>query len=317
MCEAEAIKKRASAKELKHYYQEIIKNIPNIVYILDSDANLFHGNLNFLSLVGAESIEDLPVNFYSALVQHAGFSEVRVNMLREIDLSALSHQEAQYNFNEPPVIDKQGNILYFRSNRIPVFDQENNLKGLMVVLVDNSVQKKMEQAFEKISIQLQKQLKYQQTTPFPPSVVRMPNSPPTILMVEDNPLAQQAVSSVLEKLNCKVEIADSGTQAYKAFKAGKFDLVIMDIGLQDSSGYMVSKKIRQLEKNSGYRVPIVALTAYDADTVKEDCHHYCMEGAITKPLTSAQAKQLIKKYVHQLDTPVDGMKSISGYPISF
>ena len=57
-------------------------------------------------------------------------------------------------------------------------------------------------------------------------------------------------------------------------------------------------------------MPIIALTGYEADVVKYDCRHYFMEGAISKPLTSEQAEQIIKHYVYHLDVPVRGLKSI-------
>jgi hypothetical protein len=57
-------------------------------------------------------------------------------------------------------------------------------------------------------------------------------------------------------------------------------------------------------------VPIIALTGYEADVVKYDCEQYFMEGAITKPLTSEQAEQIIKHYVYHMDVVVQGLKSV-------
>jgi CheY-like chemotaxis protein len=96
------------------------------------------------------------------------------------------------------------------------------------------------------------------------------------------------------------------------FEPGRYDLVFMDIGLEDTSGYVVSKKFRQLEKDTEHHVPIIALTSYEADIVKYDCDDYTMEGALTKPLTSEQAKQIIQHYIYHIDIPVRGLKSIKG-----
>ncbi len=65
-----------------------------------------------------------------------------------------------------------------------------------------------------------------------------------------------------------------------------------------------------MEKDTGQRVPIIALTGYEADVVKYDCVDYFMEGALTKPLTSEQAKQIIQHYIYHIDIPVRGLKSI-------
>lgn len=93
------------------------------------------------------------------------------------------------------------------------------------------------------------------------------------------------------------------------FDPGKYDLVLMDIGLADTSGYVVAKQLRNKEKGTNHHVPIIALTGYEAEVVKYDCEQYFMEGAITKPLTSEQAEQIIQHYVYHMDVEVKGLKS--------
>lgn len=131
-------------------------------------------------------------------------------------------------------------------------------------------------------------------------------------MVEDNSIAQKAAQALLMQLDCHVDVAESGDKAALLFEPGKYDLVFMDIGLEDTSGYVVSKKIRQLEQSTEYHVPIIALTGYQADIVKYDCEDYSMEGALTKPLTTEQAKQIIQHYIYHIDIPIHGLKSIKG-----
>lgn len=132
---------------------------------------------------------------------------------------------------------------------------------------------------------------------------------PIILLVEDNLLAQKASQSLLTQLACHVDVADSGKKAILLFEPGKYDLIFMDIGLNDTSGYVLSKNIRHIEKNSPFHVPIIALTGFDADTVKSDCSAYSMAGAMTKPLTQVQAKQIIAHYIYHDDTPIQGLKT--------
>ena len=128
-------------------------------------------------------------------------------------------------------------------------------------------------------------------------------------MVEDNLVAQKVEQALLTALNCQVDIAESGEQAIKLFSPGKYDLVFMDIGLQDTSGYIVAKKFRELEEETRYHVPIIALTSYQADVVKDDCIDYSMDGVITKPLTSDQAMKIIGHYVYQENISIDGLQT--------
>ena len=81
----------------------------------------------------------------------------------------------------------------------------------------------------------------------------------------------------------------------------------MDIGLEGTSGYMLAKEVRKLEQGSRYRVPIIALTGFDAEIVKSDCEYYQMEGAIHKPLTVEQVRQIIQHYIKHIDIDVAGL----------
>jgi CheY-like chemotaxis protein len=130
---------------------------------------------------------------------------------------------------------------------------------------------------------------------------------PNILMVEDNLVAQKVEQAMFEDLNCKVNVAASGKQALALFLPGKYDLVLMDIGLADTTGYIVAKKIREMEKVTPHHVPIIALTAYKADVVKYDCADYTMEGVITKPILFEQVSKIISRFVFKKDIEVDGL----------
>ena len=302
--------KSVSMKEWHHYYQEIIRCMPNLVYVLDKDCVLTACNEQVLRLLGIEEITDLKGTFYSRLIHHTGYSETRINGLKRDDINALLSGENQINVIEPPVVDSEGNIIYYSAQRSVLRDKDGHLRGMVVVLTDITERKKLDEQLEKIREKLQEFNKLDgKNLSQPPAALRSKQTPPKILMVEDNILAQKAAQSLLLQLDCLVDVADSSDEAIKLFKPGKYDLVFMDIGLQDSSGYLVSKKIRQLESKTSHRVPIIALTGYEADVVKVDCNEYFMEGAITKPLSSEQAKQIIERYVHHIDIPVRGLKS--------
>ena len=119
---------------------------------------------------------------------------------------------------------------------------------------------------------------------------------------------------MLDSLECQVNLAATEAELTQCFHPGKYDFILMDIGLEGTSGYLLSKKIRQLEYQSGYCVPIVALTGFDVDVVKTDCDYYFMEGALAKPLTKEQARQLIQRYVYQMPIPIQGLKSLKYQP---
>ena len=132
---------------------------------------------------------------------------------------------------------------------------------------------------------------------------------PRVLLVEDNVIAQKVEKNLLQTLGCEVDVAENGEGSLLLFAPGKYDVIFMDIGLQDTSGYIVAKKIREQESGTDYHVPIIALTSYKAEAVKHDCREYFMAGAITKPLTMDQAEQIIQYYIYDKDVMVEGLVS--------
>lgn len=60
-----------------------------------------------------------------------------------------------------------------------------------------------------------------------------------VLLVEDNLLAGTAVKSMLEKLECRVELALNGRQALVASAQTPYDLVLTDLQLPDIDGRML------------------------------------------------------------------------------
>lgn len=296
-------------QEVHQHYQDIINCLPNIVYILDKNGILTGGNKHFLQLFGVEKLEELKGSVYSQLIKRGHFSAPRVQLLKQADINVMLSGQAQFDVAEHPIVAPDGNIIYYLATRVPLLNSRGKVNGLVVILNDISEQKKVDEQLQKMKERLQ-QFTQNDVLIHPEEPSKTKHRSPKVLMIEDNTVAQKATKLLLMQLDCLVDIAESGEKATSLFKPGKYDLVFMDISLEDDSGYLVSKKIRQLEKSSGHRVPIIALTGYKADIIKLDCNDYFMEGAITKPLTSEQARQIIEHYIYHMDIPVRGLKSI-------
>lgn len=119
---------------------------------------------------------------------------------------------------------------------------------------------------------------------------------PNILLVEDNPMAQTGGRLILESLNCDVDIAASGKEAINLFKPGKYCLVFMDIGLPDMKGYEVSKRLREMEKNTSFHAPILGLSAHATQDEKELSSNAGMEEMMSKPLLFGSANKILVRY---------------------
>ncbi len=285
------------------YYMDIINCMPNSVYWMDLDCELKGCNHNFVKLLGLNDLHDFKGTPYHLLEKHAHWPKEWVDSLKLDDMSVIFSGKPRYNVQEPPLFlehpdDKaeHGVINYF-STRIPLFDKKKEVIGLVVILTNVAdYQYMLLPAAEVLSSDVN-------------AMTSSNERSPRILMVEDNLIAQKVEQALMITLGCEVDTAESGEVAERLFEPGKYDIVLMDIGLQDTSGYIVAKKLREKEKGTSYHVPIIALTSYQADIVKYDCRDYFMNGVITKPLTAEQAQQILDHYVYHKNVDVSGLKS--------
>jgi CheY-like chemotaxis protein len=288
---------QTGAFDFHKYYLDIINCMPNIVYWVDIDCNLKGCSHNFVKLLGLKQIKDFKGTPYEQMTKFTTWTKERIEAFKLDDMKVLFSGEPQYNIEESPVLGKKGEEHHYLATRVPLLDKDKHITGLVVVLTDVSHQK------------IHEKTPYTVSEPIPMYTHEQPHEHPSVLMVEDNFIAQKVEEALLTSLNCQVDVADSGDKAVLLFDPGKYDIVFMDIGLQDTSGYMVAKKMRQMEKDTTYHVPIIALTSYQADVVQYDCNDYFMDGVLTKPLTSEQAKQIIQHYIYHENVPVNGLKS--------
>lgn len=79
----------------------------------------------------------------------------------------------------------------------------------------------------------------------------------SILVAEDDPNILTGLVDTLESEGYTVTTATNGEKALRLFKAGKFDLVLLDIMMPEVSGYDVCKHIRAKDEDT----PIIMLTA--------------------------------------------------------
>lgn len=118
----------------------------------------------------------------------------------------------------------------------------------------------------------------------------------TILLVEDHHLSAKIVKNILSTLNCQVDIAMDGKTTLEMFQTKPYDLIFMDIGLPDMSGYEITRRIRSYELDEK-RTPIVALTAHADSKNEKQCFDVAMNAVINKPLTREKAGNVLNKFI--------------------
>ena len=129
-----------------------------------------------------------------------------------------------------------------------------------------------------------------------------------ILLVDDDPVNLKVATMMLEMQQHKVTAVTDGGKAIEAYKTSEFDLIFMDVNMQEMDGYQTTKLIRDIEVGSGVRVPIVALTALVFKEDKQKCLDAGMDGYVSKPFTSDKLAEAINRFYHGPGLPADVQK---------
>lgn len=107
----------------------------------------------------------------------------------------------------------------------------------------------------------------------------MTNHQRKILIVEDDAAIREALIEAVEGDGHAAVGAPDGVQAVRAFEAGAFDLVLLDIMLPAMNGYDVCRRIREKDKC----VPVVMLTAKGEEIDKVLGLELGADDYVTKP----------------------------------
>ncbi len=118
-----------------------------------------------------------------------------------------------------------------------------------------------------------------------------------VLLVEDNHIAQKVARLNFEECACDVDLAETGKQALSSVQKNHYELILMDVGLADTNGYEVTKKVRELEKTSNRRSTIIGLSAHIDDEHKKRCIKAGMDAVYVKPLTPSITRSILKTFI--------------------
>ncbi|KAI8884492.1 hypothetical protein K501DRAFT_247852 [Backusella circina FSU 941] len=117
-----------------------------------------------------------------------------------------------------------------------------------------------------------------------------------ILLAEDNIVNQKLAVRILEKFGHEIETVANGKLAVEAFECKNFDMILMDVQMPIMGGFEATQKIRELEQQTGLRIPIIALTAHAMIGDREKCLQSGMDEYVTKPLRFPDLIAAIKKF---------------------
>jgi CheY-like chemotaxis protein len=89
---------------------------------------------------------------------------------------------------------------------------------------------------------------------------------------------------LLEKRGHHVAVVGTGRAALDALDRERFDAVLIDVQMPEMDGFEATAAIRDREKATGARLPVIAMTAHAMKGDREHCLEAGMDGYVSKPL---------------------------------
>lgn len=115
-----------------------------------------------------------------------------------------------------------------------------------------------------------------------------------VLVADDDPVGQLVVRKMLQRLGCRVRLANDGAEAVRLNGTRRYDLVFMDCEMPSLNGFEATAQIREQEP-AGTRTTIVAVTAHAMHGDRERCLAAGMDDHLSKPFTLSQLEAFLAR----------------------
>jgi signal transduction histidine kinase/CheY-like chemotaxis protein len=105
----------------------------------------------------------------------------------------------------------------------------------------------------------------------------------SVLVIDDQEFNRFALSDLLRRLGAQTDVAESAEKARRLLVENRYDLVLLDLDLPDTTGDALAPWIR--EQLAAASPVIVAVSAFEIEEVKHRSRRAGMDGFIGKPVT--------------------------------
>ncbi|MEK3791217.1 response regulator [Paenibacillus sp. FSL R7-0204] len=117
-----------------------------------------------------------------------------------------------------------------------------------------------------------------------------------VLVVDDHPINQRLMVSMLDKLGYLADVAEDGNEAVELARKSVYDFIFMDLQMPVMDGLEATSLIREESGGSPDKTVIIAMTANVMEGIQDRCTAAGMDGYISKPLKLSSIKQMISRY---------------------
>lgn len=120
-----------------------------------------------------------------------------------------------------------------------------------------------------------------------------------VMVVDDNQYNREIACELLQENGAHIIECASGSEAvdYIKYRKSIVDIILMDVRMPDMDGFEATYLIRELEKDRGQNIPIVAMTANAFDEDRKKALEHGMNGHIAKPFDIDTFAETVLGYV--------------------
>ena len=105
-----------------------------------------------------------------------------------------------------------------------------------------------------------------------------------VLIVDDQEINLLVAQRALQHFGHTPVTARDGRKALEKWEEGDFDLILMDINMPVMDGITTTQEIRERERATGSRIPIIALTSLPLHEVGEQVMSQGFDDYVAKPV---------------------------------
>lgn len=127
------------------YLEKIIACMPGNVYWLDKNSVFLGCNNNVAKMLGLRSRTDIIGMTHAETAKLGHWSEGQAESFERDDKAVIATGIPKINVEEPPITDVTGKKIQFLSSRVPLYDSDHNVMGVVGISIDISERKKLEQ----------------------------------------------------------------------------------------------------------------------------------------------------------------------------
>lgn len=119
-------------------------------------------------------------------------------------------------------------------------------------------------------------------------------SPPRVLVVDDNPLNRRVLRTILDNAGIQVDETDSGRGCLERVSKSRPDMILMDLMMPEMSGVECAQELASDPEMA--QIPVVACSAMDEDQADSAVKDSGIRAVLAKPVSRHSLLDAVKRF---------------------